>query len=1465
MNQKNMQVRLATSVFVFMLSLMLPAGSLMAQTTSDFEKIKAAIRSKNLEWTPRETRISRLPFDQKLMLLGEEPVSQDIPGLNTFIPPQTKALPPRMDWRNNNGNWVTGVRDQAGCGSCWAFAATAVFESSFLLQQNTPGIEFNRSEQTVLSCSGAGDCDGGYSYYALWYISNTGIPDEACYPYMETEGSCNGRCADWASRSYRGRGVLGVAQNVNDIKAALQNGPTTISYDVYTDFYFYGDGVYEYSWGFYMGGHAVTLVGYDDATQAWLCKNSWDSDFGEDGYFWIRWGTADIGRSVYMLERNHAPEFNALGDQVAKVGVQSNIQVRATDSDGDAVSYSFVSQPIMEGASINSQTGLLTWTPPPTAGGVYQVTLRATDNWNPPLSSTLSINIVVCPASCNDNKSCTTDTCDPASGACVHTNIANGESCDDGLFCTVGESCEDGICSFGAQRDCSSLTNDCNLGYCNEDADLCLPDPSAMEGEYCDDGVSCTIEDRCVDGVCRGSSATDCSYLDDECNVGVCNPADGSCMRNPAPFNGHGCDDGKYCTISDICNEGACVGTTPRNCDSVSDQCHVGVCNEVFDRCDAETAPRDNQICNDGLYCTVSEYCMNGLCGFGHERNCSQFTDQCNTGSCNEENDSCYANPSPQNGQLCDDGRFCTEGETCSNGACGGGEIRSCPGYTDQCNIGVCNLVTDSCFSDPTPKQNQACDDGQHCTVGETCQAGSCLGGAARDCSSLSDQCNTGVCNENTDQCQKQIKPNGQPCDDGRFCNEGESCQSGACVGGHAKSCAQLDDQCNIGTCSEDQDACIALYGWSEGRGCSDGFYCTTGDTCQTGSCLGGAARDCSSAITVPACQSANCNDQTDSCEALAANEGADCDDEKYCTIDDVCTAGACMGSSRDCSGLVTEPQCQSFSCDELGGRCLIQSTNENQPCADGLFCTVGEVCKQGSCGSGIARDCSSVLTEPQCQVANCDEGTDACNALPANDGESCDDGAFCNVGELCLNGECRGGSVRDCSAAVLEPQCQIPNCDENADECKANAANNGGSCVDDDLCTRDESCSEGVCTGLIDTCDDGVTCSADSCNPNSGLCEHMSDSPSCDDNNECTSDLCDLTNDCIHSQRPDWTPCGQGQLTVQACLFGVCEEIPVNDRCASAFPLTVDLIANGNLANYHNYKQANPPCTITALSGPDAFYSFRFLSDEPLDLVFEYREGLQAQVVLWDTCDQQAACRLSLATVPDATVVYAPVDPIIIGGTFIIQVISEDELPLEQDGRFTVAMRSSGWQDELDGDLDGEVDEDLDVFDLEVDEVEQETEGVDNEIIDGDEDLPQVCEPGDLMCVGMLVMKCRLNGRGWDEVEECPSFKICEDGKCVYPEDGDVERPVIDGDDEQEEVASDGDLEPDAPEAPATIDGDDEDKDDAIGGGSGGGCANTGDSSLSLLLLGLLLALFVLRIRVRSKTPIEEYSIVRD
>jgi C1A family cysteine protease len=110
------------------------------------------------------------------------------------------SLPDHFDWRNKHGvNWMTPVKNQNPpghyCGSCWAFASVGVTEALYNISYRNPDLDLDLSEEYLVSdCFPAGNCQiVGPPDKALQFIRDSGVPDEACFPYVAENRPCSDR------------------------------------------------------------------------------------------------------------------------------------------------------------------------------------------------------------------------------------------------------------------------------------------------------------------------------------------------------------------------------------------------------------------------------------------------------------------------------------------------------------------------------------------------------------------------------------------------------------------------------------------------------------------------------------------------------------------------------------------------------------------------------------------------------------------------------------------------------------------------------------------------------------------------------------------------------------------------------------------------------------------------------------------------------------------------------------------------------------------------------------------------------------------------------------------------------------------------------------------------------------------------------------------------------------------------
>lgn len=209
-------------------------------------------------------------------------------------------LPEVFDWREEAT--LQPVRDQANCGSCWAFASTSVFESALILQNGLdPKIDL--SEQELVSCNKhRWGCQGGY--FTHDYQVKPGQALEQDFPYAAKNLRCKKnlahphKLAEWFYV-----GTANKKPTLDQLRTALvENGPLAVTVAANNAFSRYKSGIFNGSGNPGPTNHMVVLEGYNAKEGYWIMRNSWSANWGENGYMRIKFGKNRIGEiATYVV------------------------------------------------------------------------------------------------------------------------------------------------------------------------------------------------------------------------------------------------------------------------------------------------------------------------------------------------------------------------------------------------------------------------------------------------------------------------------------------------------------------------------------------------------------------------------------------------------------------------------------------------------------------------------------------------------------------------------------------------------------------------------------------------------------------------------------------------------------------------------------------------------------------------------------------------------------------------------------------------------------------------------------------------------------------------------------------------------------------------------------------------------------------------------------------------------------
>eukprot|EP01061_Rhynchopus_euleeides_P010008 TRINITY_DN19334_c0_g1_i1.p1 TRINITY_DN19334_c0_g1~~TRINITY_DN19334_c0_g1_i1.p1 ORF type:complete len:342 (+),score=99.86 TRINITY_DN19334_c0_g1_i1:126-1151(+) len=311
-----------------------PASATSAST--EFHEVAKKVNAKQSSWKAAPPRRFNSTGDVKKVCgtwLPGHPRYAQPPPVRHIEKPKS-GIPESWDARTQWANCTVmlKVQDQSACGSCWAFAAAQAFQDRQCLYR-VLDVEMS-AEDTATCCSGfecgfSQGCSGGQPSTALQWMTTVGVvtggaygDPSLCMPYAfppcthhdavpssypqcsEADyptPQCNRTCSEGYPRQYsddkhRGGTVYSVS-GVDSIMAALLQGPLVAVFRVFSDFPTYTSGVYRYTSGDFLGGHAVELIGFgtEGGDDYWLVKNSWNGEWGDQGFFKILRGVNECG------------------------------------------------------------------------------------------------------------------------------------------------------------------------------------------------------------------------------------------------------------------------------------------------------------------------------------------------------------------------------------------------------------------------------------------------------------------------------------------------------------------------------------------------------------------------------------------------------------------------------------------------------------------------------------------------------------------------------------------------------------------------------------------------------------------------------------------------------------------------------------------------------------------------------------------------------------------------------------------------------------------------------------------------------------------------------------------------------------------------------------------------------------------------------------------------------------------
>ena len=608
----------------------------------------------------------------------------------------------------------------------------------------------------------------------------------------------------------------------------------------------------------------------------------------------------------------------------------------------------------------------------------------------------------------------------------------------------------------------------------------------------------------------------------------------------------------------------------------------------------------------------------------------------------------------------------------------------------------------------------------------------------------------------------------------------------------------------------------------------NDGQCRNYGNTCDCSFCFRTGPSD--GYCVYQGCEGATCGPVTACLRNIC--QGMNCVPQPTgsgCTIDGNCYSGGQPNPGNPCQFCNPPQNLYGWSNYPNGSR-----MQECYPCGSGTpgvgICLAGHrSCQNGNMGA--------------CEGAFCPQADD-CDGVDNNCNNQTDED-FPLLGQDCtlMDGDCMLSGIYICSEDGAQEICSAEAGDDLCDGLDNDC--DGG--TDEDFPDKGEACSAGLgqceTEGALVCSDDRLylvcdavpgTAGNEICDGYDNDCDGVNDNEVegpllCNDDNPCTSDVCNELEGCGYEPITDGTPCELSERDgeVYVCYLGQCEAMLEHDVCATALRIEVGMPHHAFLDGYHPTLPRGETCSETEFSGPDIFHVVSLEEGALYDITLTANNATDLAFIVWDGCFDDPICLVEADAGVAGAVETARLSAVA-SDDHIIQVIvlaagrerAVSIYSLEIDAVTT----SDGDNEEGEnGETEGESADLFDLAETEFDPDESETvedeiesddiehELFDTDFLDGDEDFsdPEDEEEETPFPDGDDEM---------DEAAEEEAYEVTEESDIDIPGDGDPETDRSDAEsDEDEEFIPGGET-----EEPSKSEGGPSDDGACTSGGSG-------------------------------------------